>query len=223
MRGILNIFSRKGGNFKPQPGAEVEVEWTDPQTEEILVVFATIHEVQKKKLTLQTVTPVPSRLGPGAKVRLCSLDSSWFYAYQANVHSCSGQLLEVSLPTGDQLETHQIPTFDEAEKIDFVTTVDYRASRSPYNQVAEVVAVGRQGLTLQTNMSIPSQTPLELSLRLPNRSQPLTSQVKTVRSVAAEGERKKFLAEVEFVETGAVETLWTMALRNHLRTSTRTD
>lgn len=220
MRGIISNLFKKGGQFRPQVGQPVELEWSEPGVKES-VLYGKITEIKKKTLTVQCGQPVSEKLGPGSKLRVCSLSQPWFFSYVCNVHSSSGMLLEVSLPTNDT-ENTAVPSFDEEEKLNYATPVDYQASRSPYKQAAEVVAVGRKGLTLQTNVSIPNQTNLELHLKLPNRTEPLPAQVKAVSSQTLT-ERKKYATEVEFVSIPEPErqALWEVALRHHLRVKTR--
>lgn len=221
MRGIINLFQKRG-QFKPEPNTAVELEWADPNGDDTIVVYGTIRAVHKKKLVIECSTQLPTRLGPGEKIRVCSLAPPWFQSYIANVYARERGQLEISRPTGEQLENHQIPNFTQEEKLDYATSVDYKASRSPFKQVAEVVAIGRNGLTLQTNVSIPKQTCLEIHLKLPNRSEPLPAQVKAVSSQTL-SERKKFATEVEYVtiQEPELDALWDLALRHHLRVTTR--
>jgi hypothetical protein len=221
MRGLISNLFKKSGQFRPQVGQVIELEWTEPGVKEV-ILYGSIAEVKKKTLSVACTAPLSEKLGPGSKLRVCSLSPPWFFSYVANVHSSSGSRLELSLP-GQDLDNLQVPTFTEEEKLNFATSVDYQASRSPYKQAAEVVAVGRKGLTLQTNVSIPSQTNLELFLRMPDRSEPLPAQVKAVRSETLT-ERKKYATEVEFVNLPEPDrlALWEVALRHHLRVKTRT-
>lgn len=221
MRGIINLFQKRG-QFRPAPDSPVELEWIDPATQERVVLYATIVSVQKRKMVLQCSSERPARLGPGEKVRVCSLAPPWFFSYLANVHSVDKGTIEISKPLNEQLENHQVPEFSADEKLEYATPVDYKAARSPFTQVAEVTAIGRNGLTLQTNVSIPQQTCLELQLKLPNRAAPLPAQVKAVSSQNLK-ECKKFATEVEFVTIQEPErdALWDLALRHHLRTTTR--
>ena len=181
MRGLINSLFKKNGQFRPQVGQVVEVEWSEPGVKET-ILYGKVAEIKKKTLVIDCNSGNQPKLGPGIKVRICSLSPPWFFSYVANIHGNETRGLEVSMPaSADQLENLQVPSFDEEEKLDYATTVDYQASRSPYKQAAEVIAVGRKGLTLQTNVSIPSQTSLEIHLKLPNRSEPLPAQVKAVR------------------------------------------
>jgi len=223
MRGLISQFFKKGGGqFRPQVGQPLELEWAEPGQKEA-VLYGKISELRKKILVVQCPSSLISKIGPGAKLRVCSLSPPWFFSYMANVLGCEGSQLELSLPNQEQLENLPVPTFAEEEKLDFATSVDYQASRSPYKQAAEIIAVGRKGLTLQTNVNIPSQTSLELHLKLPNRNDPIPAQVKAVRSQNLV-ERKKFATEVEFVDfpESEREALWEIALRHHLRVKTRT-
>ena len=196
----------------------VELEWTEAGSE--VVLYAKITQVQRKKM-LVSCAPPGARIAPGAKVRVCSLSHPWFYSYTANVYRSEDETLELSLPN-QELDSHQVPAFGDEDKLEYATHVDYQATRSPYKQAAEVVAVGRKGLTLQTNVSIPSQTQLELHLKLPNRPEPVPAQVRAVRSQNV-GDRKKHNTEVEFVTIPEPErmALWDVALRHHLRVTTR--
>lgn len=224
MRGLINSLFKKNGQFRPQVGQVVEVEWSEPGVKET-ILYGKVAEIKKKTLVIDCNAANQPKLGPGIKVRICSLSPPWFFSYVANIHSNEVRGLEVSMPANaDQLENLQVPTFDEEEKLDYATSVDYQASRSPYKQAAEVTAVGRKGLTLQTNVSIPSQTSLEIHLKLPNRSEPLPAQVKAVKSETL-SERKKYATEVEFVDfpEGERQELWEVALRHHLRVKTRTN
>ena len=223
MRGLINSLFKKSGQFRPQVNQVVEVEWSEPGIKET-VLYGKVKEIKKKTLVIDCNSSSQPKLGPGVKVRICSLSPPWFFSYVANIHANESLGLEVSMPANaEQLENHQIPSFNDEEKLDYATSVDYQASRSPYKQAAEVTAVGRKGLTLQTNVSIPNQTNLELHLKLPNRSQPLPAQVKAVRSETL-SERKKYSTEVEFVDfpEGERQELWEAALRHHLRVNTRT-
>ena len=221
MKGLISSLFKRSGQFRPQVGQVVELEWSEPGVKET-ILYGTIAETKKKTLVIDCTTPMSEKLGPGSKLRVCSLSPPWFFSYSANIHSSTGHRVELSLPTQD-MENLQVPTFDEEEKLNYATSVDYQASRSPHKQAAEVVAVGRKGLTLQTNVSIPSQTNLEVFLKLPNRSQPLPAQVKAVRSQTLT-ERKKYATEVEFVSIPEpeIQALWDVALRHHLRVKTRT-
>lgn len=224
MRGLINSLFKKSGQFKPQVGQVVEVEWSEPGVKET-VFYGKVAEIKKKTLVIDCNSGSQTKLGPGVKVRICSLSPPWFFSYVANIHGNEARGLEVSMPANaDQLENLQVPSFDDEEKLDYATSVDYQASRSPYKQAAEVIAVGRKGLTLQTNVSIPNQTNLEIHLKLPDRSQPLPAQVKAVRSQTL-SERKKYATEVEFVDfpEGQRQELWEVALRHHLRVKTRTN
>lgn len=217
MRGMFNLFQKRG-HFRPEPGMPLELEWNESGD---VVLYAKIKQVQRRKMVVTCAGPLP-RIAPGARVRVCNLSPPWFYTYTASVHNCEGDTLELSLPN-NELDSHQIPTFSEEDKVEYATHVDYQASRSPYKQAAEVVAVSRRGLTLQTNVSIPSQTQLELHLKLPNRSEPLPAQVRAVRSQDAGDDRRKYTTEVEFVTIPEPErmALWDVALSYHLRTTTR--
>lgn len=224
MRGLINSLFKKSGQFRPQVGQVVEVEWSEPGVKET-ILYGKVSEIKKKTLLIECNSANQSKLGPGVKVRICSLSPPWFFSYVANIHANETRGLEVSMPANaDQLDNLQVPSFDEEEKLDYATSVDYQASRSPYKQAAEVIAVGRKGLTLQTNVSIPSQTSLEIHLKLPNRSEPLGAQVKAVKSETL-SERKKYATEVEFVDfpEGERQELWEVALRHHLRVKTRTN
>lgn len=224
MRGLINSLFKKNGQFRPQVGQIVEVEWSEPGVKET-VLYGKVAEIKKKTLVIDCNSSNHPKLGPGVKVRICSLSPPWFFSYVANIHSNEALGLEVSMPANaDQLENLQVPSFNEEEKLDYATSVDYQASRSPYKQAAEVTAVGRKGLTLQTNVSIPSQTNLEIHLKLPNRSEPLPAQVKAVKSETL-SERKKYATEVEFVDfpEGERQELWEVALRHHLRVKTRSN
>lgn len=220
MRGIISNLFKKSGQFRPQVGQAVELEWSEPGLKET-ILYGKITEIKKKTLSLQCSAPVNDKLGPGSKLRVCALSQPWFFSYTANIHSASGMLLEISLPSND-LENIAVPNFEEEDKLNYATSVDYQASRSPYKQAAEVVAVGRKGLTLQTNVSIPSQTNLELHLKLPHRTEPLPAQVKAVSSQTLT-ERKKYATEVEFVSIPEPDrqALWEVALRHHLRVKSR--
>jgi len=223
MRGLINNLFKKSGQFRPQVGQVVEIEWSEPGVKET-VLYGKVAEIKKKTLVIDCNASHYPKLGPGVKVRICSLSPPWFFSYVANIHGNTANLLEVSMPTNsEQLENLAVPSFNEEEKLDYATSVDYQASRSPYKQAAEVTAVGRKGLTLQTNVSIPNQTNLEIHLKLPNRSEPLPAQVKAVRSETLT-ERKKYATEVEFVDfpEGERQELWAVALRHHLRVKTRT-
>lgn len=222
MRGLINSLFKKNGQFRPQVGQVVEVEWSEPGVKET-ILYGKVAEIKKKTLIIDCNSSSQSKLGPGVKVRICSLSPPWFFSYVGNIHANEARGLEVSMPANaDQLENLQVPSFEEEEKLDYATSVDYQASRSPYKQAAEVTAVGRKGLTLQTNVSIPSQTNLEIHLKLPNRSEPLGAQVKAVKSETL-SERKKYATEVEFVDfpEGERQELWEVALRHHLRVKTR--
>lgn len=217
---ILNLFSKRG-QFRPQPGMTLEMEWSDPNVGEA-ILFATVTEVHKKKLVIKCETPLSSKMGPGARVRVCTLTHPWFHSYLANVLDRGGeQTLELSMPAQEP-EAQQVPAFDDTEKLDYVTAADYQASRSPYKQSAEVVGVARNGLTLQTNVAIPAQTNLEVTLKLPGHGAPLSAQVRAVASQNV-AERKKFNTEVEFVsiDDSGKQALWDVALRHHLRVTTR--
>lgn len=220
MRGFLNLFSKKHP-FRPQPNQPLELEWRESGLPEC-ILYVGVVEVQRRKLVVQASRELPLNLGPGSKLRVCSLSPPWFQSYNANLLQVSGNRLELSLPNQDELENHQVPQFEEAQKVDFATPADYQASRSPYKQTAEVVAVGRKGLTLQTKVSIPSQTQLDIQLKLPDRSDPLPAQVKAVASINLT-ESKKYATEVEFVAIPEPElqALWDVALRHHLRVTTR--
>ncbi len=218
MKGILNLFKKPQG-FRPQVGQPIELELVEAGQPET-VLYAIIRQVEKKMLVIEGNGS--DSIAPGTKVRVCALAQPWFHSYQAKVFARDGQRLEISLP-GNDTDNKPVPTFEEEHKIDFATPADYQASRSPYKQAAEVLAVGRKGLTLSTNMSIPSQTSLEISMRLPQLKQPLSAQVKAVKSQSLEG--KKFATEVEFVEFSESdrEKLWELALRQHLRQTTRSN
>ena len=225
MRGLISNLFKKNKPFRPKVGQVVELEWSDSAISDIeIILYGSIAEIRKKTVVVECTASLSDKLGPGSKLRLCSLSPPWFYSYVANVHSSEGNRLELSLPNADHMENLPVPTFDDEQKLDFATAVDYKASRSPHKQAAEVVAVGRHGLTLQTNVSIPSQTNLELNLKLPNRSEPLPAKVKAVKSQTLQEERKKYATEVEFVSIPEPErhALWEVALRHHLRTKTRT-
>lgn len=221
MKGILNLFKKQAA-FRASLGQLLELEWQEANQAE-QVVYATVQEVAKKKLVLACSSPLSNKLAPGIKVRVCALSGGSFQSYQANLLDKNGNTLEVSLSGSETVDQQVVPNFDNDKKIDFVTSVDYQASRSPYKQAAEVIAVGRNGVTLKTNMSLPRQTQLEVFVKLPNRAQPLNGQVRTVSSESL-ADPKKFATEVEFVEFSEAdrEALWDVALRHHLRVTTRT-
>jgi hypothetical protein len=217
---ILNIFNKRAP-FRPQPGMTLEIEWADPNAGEV-ILFATVTEVHKKKMLIKCETPISSKLGPAARVRVCTLTPPWFYSYSANVlDRADEQRLEISMPAQEP-EPQQVPVFDENEKLDYATGADYQATRSPYKQSAEVIAVARTGLTLQTNVAIPAQTNLEVTMKLPGRGEPLSAQVRALASHNV-ADRKKFNTEVEFVaiDDSGKQALWDVALRHHLRVSSR--
>ena len=171
MKGLLNLF-KKSQAFRPQAGQPVELELSEPgQPESIL--YGVIRQVERKKLVIEGNGA--GTIVPGAKVRVCALAKPWFFSYQANVLSREGQRVEVSVPSNDT-ENCPVPAFEDEHKLEFATPADYQASRSPYKQAAEVLAVGRRGLTLSTNVSIPNRTNLEISLRLPQLKQPISAQ-----------------------------------------------
>lgn len=216
MRGVFNLFQKKD-QFRPEPGMQLEIELP----EEDLVLHARVRQVGKKTLGATTSHPLPRFLGPGAKVRVHGLSGSTFYSYGATVHNCEGTSLDLSIP-GSDAEAQALPAWSDEDRVDFSVHADYQASRSPYKQAADVLAVGRQSLLIQANVSIPSQTALELWLKLPGRDLPWQATARTVRSQPAT-EPRKHLVEIDLSEVPEAErsALWDAAVRQHMRLASK--
>lgn len=219
---IFQIFSKKS-SLKYVPGQTVDLEFQGEDGSYESASF-TVRDVQKKKVGLTALGPHNSGVySPGMKVRACTLQGDNFVSYMATVTDVNSEGVEISLPAANDVEESAAPSADSDENLDVTIPIEYRAMRMAYTQVAEVSGIRSKGLTMVTNVAVPSMTSLMLTINLAAWGKSISTEAKSTSSTPIPDKGRKHATDVEFENLSSEDkkTLWRYAVMAHMRKATR--
>ena len=212
-----SLFKKAVPKLAPKQLVELEFEGEDGVFE---VCACQVDEVHKRKIVISQLTE--QRLEnaiPGCKVRICTLNGETFLAATAQLLQKNGKVLEIT-PPGNDFEELKAPASETQMNISL--TAEYRAMRMPYTQKGDVVEMRGRAIVMVTNMKIPPQTELHVSLALPTLDKTISSQAKALSSSPVNGS-KKHHTEIEFSDLSEEDhkLLFRCACLQHCRKVTR--
>jgi hypothetical protein len=199
---LAQFFSKKSvRKFSAQQHAELELENEDGSKS---VFGCLVKESARKKLVLSLLAPNrDNRLTPGQKAFLYGRDVAQSIVYWGEVEVQSEDFsdVEVSVPTVIEEE----PCKAMIERFECNLGAEYRASKAPSSQKAEVSAVEGSKISLTTNMKLPPKMEIMLTISLPHWGKTVSGTAMTLSSAPIDGSKKN-LTEVEWTSIDGDES-----------------
>lgn len=190
----------RGGRpaYRPAAHQTVEIEFEDHEGE-FRLYFVEILETSKKSLTLSApgseMSPVPIEPGTTLTVSYFDKAKNMFHSYEGQVKDSRDQEFEVAAPSRQNLVSSEVPARDDLFRIEVNIPVQFQAKRTNHAQMATTHAVTPDNLYLKTNLGIPPETEIRVTLEIPNTNG-IEVEARAVGSEKDPEDNRKHISEV---------------------------